>query len=164
MSCMFYFNWWEYDWESKFFSDALSSAAGYSPGLSLLVVSLSWHWGRQGREMDTSCVNISGTLLVTLCNFPQLHWQRAIRAWNTFSLGHRQKSWGLRCPHQDHTDGLGLNLEQGSGSHHWALSSQALFAAISHQMNKNGWSERTGYGNNSPVFILLARNIKHKAN
>lgn len=50
MSCMFYFNWWAYYWESKFFSDPLFSAAWYSPGLSLLVMSLSWtKWGKAGK-------------------------------------------------------------------------------------------------------------------
>lgn len=33
--------------------------------------------------------------------------KQAMRACNFFSLGHKRKSWGLRCPHQDHTIGLG---------------------------------------------------------
>lgn len=163
MSCMFYFNGWAYYCESKFFSDAFSSAEWYSPGLSLVVMSLGWYWVRQGREMDTSCISISGTLLVTPPCTLQLPKKQPMKACN-ISLGHKRKSWGLRCPRQDHTVGLGLNLERGSGSHHWALSSQAPFAAISLQMNEKWGSERSGYGNYSPVLILLARNIKHKAN
>lgn len=135
-----------------------ASPFGYVPQL---------HRGRQGRDMDPSYVSISGTLLVTLphtLQLPTAPKQQAIRACSTFSLGQKGKSWGLRCPHHDNTVTLGLNLERGSGSHHWALSSQVLFAAISHQKNKKRGSERTGYGIYSPVLILSARNIKHKAN
>lgn len=166
MSCMFYFNWWEYFWESKFFSGALSSAAWYRPRLPLLVLSLSCtEWGRAGTW--TPAMSISGTLLVTLphtLQLPTAPKQQAIRACSSFSLGQKGKSWGLRCPHHDNTVTLGLNLEQGSGSHHGALSSQVLFAAISYQKNKKRGSERTGYGIYSSVLILSARNIKHKAN
>lgn len=166
MSCMFYFNWWAYYWNPD--SSQMHSAQqhGPHPGFPFwLCPSAGTDWAGAGRWAPAVRAFLEHHLwhCPILCNLPQLlnNKQLGLATPSLWATRGRAEGWdaspGLHCQPR---------VDSGEGFRFTSLSPVLTGTICCHLPpdEQKAGSERTGYGNYSPVLILLARNIKHKAN